>query len=110
MAVMSWFTTPLSCQTAKYCLQKLCNEYLNETLAKSEDMLTADKIENGGKGILMKVDTGLTHEESANYRDNGVASDAIENMIAQADTWDEKVHNYQATSLPTHRSGLEENF
>ena len=73
------------------------HEYLNETLAKSDDMLTADKIENGGKGILMKVDTGLTHEESANYRDNGVASDAIENMIAQADTWDEKVHNYQAT-------------
>lgn len=73
------------------------HEYLNETLAKSEDMLTADKIENGGKGILMKVDTGLTHEESANYRDNGVASDAIENMITQADTWDEKVHNYQAT-------------
>lgn len=73
------------------------HEYLNETLAKSDDMLTADKIENGGKGILMKVDTGLTHEESANYRDNGIASDAIENMIAQADTWDEKVHNYQAT-------------
>ena len=73
------------------------HEYLNETLAKSDDMLAADKIENGGKGILMKVDTGLTHEESANYRDNGVASDAIENMIAQADTWDEKVHNYQAT-------------
>lgn len=74
------------------------HEYLNETLAKSDkDMLTADKIENGGKGILMKVDTGLTHEESANYRDNGVASDAIENMIAQADTWDNKVHEYQAT-------------
>lgn len=62
------------------------NDYI-DSLFNSEDILEADKIENGGKGIVYKVDTEVNGEK--------ITDKNLEDAFGIADAWDVDMHNLQ---------------
>lgn len=62
------------------------NEYIDKIL-NSSDPMEADKVENGGKGIVYKVDTQINGKD--------ITDDNLEDAFGVADTWDVDMHNLQ---------------
>lgn len=62
------------------------NEYIDKIL-NSDDPMEADKVENGGKGIVYKVDTKINGKE--------IKDDNLEDAFGVADAWDVDMHNLQ---------------
>lgn len=62
------------------------NEYIDKIL-NSDDPMEADKVENGGKGIVYKVDTEINGKE--------IKDDNLEDAFGVADAWDVDMHNLQ---------------
>ena len=62
------------------------NDYI-DSLFNSDDILEADKIENGGKGIVYKVDTEVNGEK--------ITDKNLEDAFGIADAWDVDMHNLQ---------------
>nr|DAO89468.1 MAG TPA: endonuclease subunit [Caudoviricetes sp.] len=62
------------------------NEYIDKIL-NSDDPMEADKVENGGKGIIYKVDTEINGKE--------INDDNLEDAFGVADAWDVDMHNLQ---------------
>ena len=62
------------------------NEYIDKIL-NSDNPMEADKVENGGKGIVYKVDTEINGKE---IKDNN-----LEDAFGVADAWDVDMHNLQ---------------
>lgn len=62
------------------------NEYIDKIL-NSDDPMEADKVENGGKGIVYKVDTEINGKE--------INDGNLEDAFGIADAWDVDMHNLQ---------------
>lgn len=62
------------------------NEYIDKIL-NSSDPMEADKVENGGKGIVYKVDTQINGKD--------ITDDNLEDAFGVADAWDVDMHNLQ---------------
>ena len=62
------------------------NEYIDKIL-NSGNPMEADKVENGGYGILYKVDTEINGQE--------INDDNLEDAFGVADAWDVDMHNLQ---------------
>lgn len=62
------------------------NEYIDKIL-NSDDPMEADKVENGGKGIVYKVDTQINGKD--------ITDDNLEDAFGVADAWDVDMHNLQ---------------
>lgn len=62
------------------------NEYIDKIL-NSADPMEADKVENGGKGIVYKVDTQINGKD--------ITDDNLEDAFGVADAWDVDMHNLQ---------------
>lgn len=62
------------------------NEYIDKIL-NSTDPMEADKVENGGKGIVYKVDTQINGKD--------ITDDNLEDAFGVADAWDVDMHNLQ---------------
>lgn len=62
------------------------NEYIDKIL-NSDNPMEADKVENGGKGIVYKVDTEINGKE--------IKDDNLEDAFGVADAWDVDMHNLQ---------------
>ena len=73
-------------------------EYLDNVIAKSQNKLDADKVENGGKGILYKVDTTVNGEK--------ITDNNLDNAFKQAEQWDIQMHEQQALIYDKEASAL----
>lgn len=62
------------------------NEYIDKIL-NSANPMEADKVENGGKGIVYKVDTQINGKD--------ITDDNLEDAFGVADAWDVDMHNLQ---------------
>lgn len=62
------------------------NEYIDKIL-NSDDPMEADKVENGGKSIVYKVDTEINGKE--------INDGNLEDAFGIADAWDVDMHNLQ---------------
>lgn len=62
------------------------NEYIDKIL-NSADPMEADKVANGGKGIVYKVDTQINGKD--------ITDDNLEDAFGVADAWDVDMHNLQ---------------
>lgn len=62
------------------------NDYIDRIL-NSDNPMEADKVENGGYGILYKVDTEINGQE--------INDDNLEDAFGIADAWDVDMHNLQ---------------
>ena len=62
------------------------NKYIDKIL-NSDDPMEADKVENGGKGIVYKVDTQINGKD--------ITDDNLEDAFGVADAWDVDMHNLQ---------------
>lgn len=62
------------------------NEYIDRIL-DSDNPMEADKVENGGYGILYKVDTEINGQK--------ITDDNLEDAFGVADAWDVDMHNLQ---------------
>lgn len=70
------------------------SKYIEDISKDTDDILSADASKNK---IIMKVDDGISHEDSVNYDKTGEMSSAMNRIVQQGNSWDEKVHEYQAT-------------
>lgn len=70
------------------------SKYIEDISKDTDDILSADASKNK---IVMKVDDGISHEDSVNYDKTGEMSSAMNRIVQQGNSWDEKVHEYQAT-------------
>ena len=70
------------------------SKYIDETLNGTKNILETD---SDNKRIVMKVDDGISHEDSVNYKQTGEMSSVMNRIVQQGNSWDEKVHEYQAT-------------
>lgn len=70
------------------------SKYIDETLNGTKNILETD---SDNKRIVMKVDDGISHEDSVNYKQTGEKSSVMNRIVQQGNSWDEKVHEYQAT-------------
>ena len=82
--------------------------YLDNVIATSQNKLDADNPENGGLGIVYKVDT--------TYNGGKITDSNLNNAFTQADNWDIQMHNTQAqiydneaSALIAYNQALEEN-
>ena len=66
--------------------EETLNNYIDRIL-NSDDPMEADKVENGGYGILYKVDTEINGQE--------INDDNLEDAFGIADAWDVDMHNLQ---------------
>ena len=66
--------------------EETLNDYIDRIL-NSDDPMEADKVENGGKGIVYKVDTEINGKE--------IKDDNLEDAFGVADAWDVDMHNLQ---------------
>lgn len=66
--------------------EETLNDYIDRIL-NSDDPMEADKVENGGYGILYKVDTQINGQE--------INDDNLEDAFGIADAWDVDMHNLQ---------------
>lgn len=62
------------------------NEYIDKIL-NSDDPMEADKVENGGKGIVYKVDTEINGQK--------ITDSNLDDAFGVADAWDVDMHNLQ---------------
>ena len=62
------------------------NDYIDRIL-NSDNPMEADKVENGGYGILYKVDTEINGQK--------ITDDNLEDAFGVADAWDVDMHNLQ---------------
>lgn len=62
--------------------------YLDNVIAKADNKLEADKVSNGGLGILYKVDTAVNGER--------ITDNNLDSAFKQADQWDIQMHEQQA--------------
>lgn len=63
-------------------------DYLDNIIAKADNALDADKVENGGLGILYKVDTSVNGQK--------ITDANLGDAYFQADQWDIEMHETQA--------------
>ena len=82
-------------------------EYLDNVIATSQNKLEADKTENGGLGILYKVDTTVNGGK--------ITDKNLDSAFKQAENWDIQMHEKQAsiydneaTALIAYNDALEE--
>ena len=73
-------------------------EYLDNVIATSQNKLEADKVENGGLGILYKVDTTVGGKK--------ITDNNLDNAFKQADQWDVQMHEQQADIYDEEASAL----
>ena len=66
--------------------EETLNDYIDRIL-NSDDPMEADKVENGGYGILYKVDTEINGQK--------ITDDNLEDAFGVADAWDVDMHNLQ---------------
>ena len=66
--------------------EETLNDYIDRIL-NSDDPMEADKVENGGKGIVYKVDTQINGKD--------ITDDNLEDAFGVADAWDVDMHNLQ---------------
>lgn len=66
--------------------EETLNDYIDRIL-NSDDPMEADKIENGGYGIVYKIDTEINGQE--------INDDNLEDAFGIADAWDVDMHNLQ---------------
>ena len=64
-------------------------DYLDNVIAKADNALEADKVENGGKGILYKVDTDINGQK--------ITDNNLDQAFAQAEQWDIGMHDTYAS-------------
>ncbi len=64
------------------------NQYISKIL-NSQDPLESDKIENGGLGIVYKIDTKINKEK--------ITDENLEQAFEKAEKWDAEMHNLQAS-------------
>jgi chromosome segregation ATPase len=81
--------------------------YLDNVIAKADNALEADKVENGGKGILYKVDTTVDGQK--------ITDSNLDQAFSQAEQWDIEMHEKQsrmydeeAYALINYNKALEE--
>ena len=77
------------------------SDYIQNVLTDTDDILEADKVENGGKGLVLKIDTGLNLSESdiASLNSDGELTDHMQEVLTTADEWDNELHEIQAKWL-----------
>lgn len=73
------------------------SNYIQNILADADNILEADKVENGGKGLVLKVDTDLNLSEVdiASLNSGGELTEHMQEVLTVADEWDNKLHEVQ---------------
>lgn len=73
------------------------SNYIQNTLADTDNILEADKVENGGKGLVLKVDTDLDLSEAdiASLNSGSNLTKHMQDVLTTADEWDNKLHEVQ---------------
>lgn len=73
------------------------SDYIQNVLTDTGNILEADKVENGGKGLVLKVDTDLNLSETdiTSLNSGGKLTEHMQDVLATADEWDNKLHEIQ---------------
>lgn len=73
------------------------SDYIQNVLTDTDNILEADKVENGGKGLVLKVDTDLNLSETdiTSLNSGGKLTEHMQDVLTTADEWDNKLHEIQ---------------